>query len=303
MPRSLLSLEALAPEDLRAILALAPRMKAERGRHSAHPLRHQCWGMIFTKSSTRTRVSFEVAIREFGGDPVYLSAGEMQLGRGEPMRDTARVLGRMLHGLVIRTFAQRDVEELAEWSGLPVVNALTDDEHPCQVLCDLFTIAELCGDWRGKTVCFLGDGACNVPRSWLWAAAKLGDFRLVIGAPEEFQPPSDVRAKLAGRGDIAYETDPAAAVRGADVLYTDVWVSMGRETESAERLATLRPWQLDAALLAQAKPGALVMHCLPAYRGQEITADVLEAHADTIFTQAGNRLPGQKAVLAWCVGG
>ena len=284
------------------ILARSKQLKAERGRHQEHPLRHQCWGMIFTKSSTRTRVSFEVGIREFGGDPLFLSASDLQLGRGEPIKDTARVLGRMLHGAVIRTFAQSDVEEFAKYSGLPVINALTDDEHPCQILCDLFTIGERLGDWRGKTVAFLGDGSCNVPASWLWAAKKL-DFNLVIGAPEKFQPSAALRARLGSSPNVRYETDPIAAVRDADVLYTDVWVSMGKEEESRERVAELRGWQLDAALLGRSRPGALVLHCLPAYRGQEISEDVLEAHADAIFQQAENRLHGQKAVLAWCVAG
>ena len=162
-------------------------MKAERGRHDAHPLRNQCWAMMFSKSSTRTRVSFEVGIRELGGDVLFLNANDIQLGRGEPIEDTARVMGRMLHGAVIRTFAQSDVETFAKYSGLPTINALTDDEHPCQILADLFTIREKLGDFKGRTVCFIGDGACNVPRSWMWAAAKL-DFTLKIAAPKEFQP-------------------------------------------------------------------------------------------------------------------
>jgi len=302
MSRSLLSLESLPADAMLEILARSKELKAERGRHREHPLRHQCWGMIFNKSSTRTRVSFEVGIREFGGDPLFLSATDMQLGRGEPIKDTARVLGRMLHGAIIRTYAQADLEEFAKFSGLPVINALTDEEHPCQILCDLFSIAELRGDWRGKTIAFFGDGACNVPTSWLWAAKKL-DFNLVIGAPEKYQPSADVRARLGNVPNVRFETDPVAAVRGADVLYTDVWVSMGREDESRERLAVLEGWQIDAALVAKAKPGVLVLHCLPAYRGQEISEDVLEANADAIFQQAENRLHGQKAVLAWCVGG
>ncbi len=301
MSRSLLSLETLHAEDMLEILATAKSMKTERGRHREHPLRHQCWGLIFTKSSTRTRVSFEVAIREFGGDPIFMSANDLQLGRGEPIRDTARVLGRMLHGIVIRTFAQSDIEELAKCSGLPVINALTDEEHPCQILADIFTIGERLGDWRGKRVCFLGDGSCNVPVSWLWAAAKLG-FELVIGAPPNYRPAEAVLARLGQPANIRFESEPRAAVQGADVVYTDVWVSMGKEAESAERLAELRPWQLNAELMEFAKPGAIVLHCLPAYRGQEITEDVLERHSDAIFTQAENRLHVQKAVLAYCVG-
>lgn len=298
--RHLLSLETATGDEIRRLLALAVEMKATRGRHAAHPLRHRCWGMIFTKSSTRTRVSFEVAIRELGGDALFFNANDLQLGRGEPIADTARVLGRMLHGAVIRTYAQGDVETFARFSGLPTVNALTDDEHPCQILADLFTIGERLGDWRGKTVCFLGDGACNVPRSWLWASARLGgEFRLVIGAPEKYQPEAELLARARAAGaDVRCETDPRAAAAGADVLYTDVWVSMGMEADAGERLRDLAGYGIDADLVAAAKPGALVMHCLPAYRGKEISADVLEAHADTIFTEAENRLHVQKAVLS-----
>lgn len=298
--KHLLSMESLTGDEIRRLLTLAAEMKATRGRHAAHPLRHRCWGMIFSKSSTRTRVSFEVAIRELGGDALYLNANDLQLGRGEPIEDTARVMGRMLHGAVIRTYAQADLETFARLSGVPTVNALTDDEHPCQILADLFTVGELLGDWRGKTVCFLGDGACNVPRSWLWAAARLaGEFRLVIGAPERFQPDPDLLARARAAGaDVRCVADPRAAAEGADVLYTDVWVSMGMETEAAERRRELAGYGIDEALLAAAKPGALVMHCLPAYRGMEITAEVFEAHADTIFTEAENRLHLQKAVLS-----
>jgi ornithine carbamoyltransferase len=197
------------------------------------------------------------------------------------------------------------VDEFAAFSGLPTVNALTDAEHPCQVLADLFTIGERLGDWRGKTICYLGDGACNVPYSWLWAAARLpGEFRLVIGAPPEFQPPAELLARVRSAGaDVRCESDPEAAVDGVDVVYTDVWVSMGKEKESAERLHQLSAYQLDADLLQRARSGAIVMHCLPAYRGQEITAEVLEAQAETIFAQAGNRLPTQKAILSLLVAG
>ena len=300
--RNLLSLESITRDDILRLLALGAEMKATRGRHAAHPLRHRCWGMIFTKSSTRTRVSFEVAIRELGGDAIFLNANDLQLGRGEPIEDTARVMGRMLHGAVIRTGAQSDVETFARASGLPTVNALTDAEHPCQILADLLTIQELLGDWRGKTVCYLGDGACNVPISWLWAAARLGDFRLIIGAPKKYQPSAELLARLGPGANVTCEEDPAAAAAGADVLYTDVWVSMGMEADSAGRLADLRSYGIDEALVARARPGALVMHCLPAYRGKEITAGVLEANAGTIFTQAANRLHVQKAVLSLLAG-
>ena len=251
--------------------------------------------MIFNKSSTRTRVSFEVGIRELGGDVLFLNANDIQLGRGEPIKDTARVLGRMLHGAIIRTFVQQDVMDFAEHSGLPTINALTDEEHPCQILSDLQTIQERLGTFEKKVITFVGDGACNVPRSWMWAAARL-DFQLRIAAPEQFQPDPELVAACGPR--VSVTDDLAAAAEGADVLYTDVWVSMGKEDEEAFRLAQLAQYQINAATLAKARPGALVMHCLPAYRGKEITEDILEAHAETIFAQAENRLHGQKAVLA-----
>ena len=292
--RNLLSIESLNEAEIRAILADSAVMKSTRGRHTSHPLKHQCWALIFSKSSTRTRVSFETGIRELGGDVMFLAAGDIQLGRGEPIRDTARVMGRMLHGAVIRTFAQDDVAEFAEFSGIPTVNALTDEEHPCQILADLFTITELRGTLDDLTVTFIGDGDCNVARSWIWAAARLG-FHLRIAAPPAFQPPPDLLARAGGR--ITVGTDLQAAAACSDVLYTDVWVSMGKEEESASRIQTLQGYQINDALCATA-PGALVMHCLPAYRGKEITEDTFEAHAATIFQQAENRLHTQKAILA-----
>ena len=315
--KNFLSIESATVAELHAILALAAEMKATRGRHAAHPLRHQCWALLFSKSSTRTRVSFEVGIRELGGDVLFLNASEIQLGRGEPIKDTARVLGRMIHGAVIRTFAQSDVEDFAQFSGVPTINALTDGEHPCQIIADLQTIVEKLGGYAGKVVTFVGDGACNMPASWLWAASKL-EFELRIAAPRAFQPAPEIIARafpvvktpgpVDGDTQAVYENarggrlivteDLEAAALGADVLYTDVWVSMGKEDEAAYRAAQFARYQIDAALVARAKPGALIMHCLPAYRGKEITGDVLEAHADTIFTQAENRLHAQKAILS-----
>lgn len=290
----LLSLEELGAAEIEGLLDLAARLKQDR-RASPQVLAGQQWALIFSKSSTRTRVSFEVGIRELGGQSLFLSSADIQLGRGEPIKDTARVLGRMVDGAIIRTYAQQDVVDFAAYSGLPTVNALTDDEHPCQILADLQTINERFGSWKGRRVCFLGDGDCNVARSWIWASARLG-FELVIGAPREFQPAADFMARVPG-GTVTVSDDPAAAVAGADVLYTDVWVSMGKEDEAAGRIETLRPWQVNAGLLARAKPGAVVMHCLPAYRGKEISEEVLEAQAGVIFDQAENRLHAQKAVL------
>jgi ornithine carbamoyltransferase len=290
----LLSLEQLGAAEIEGLLDLAARLKQDR-HASPQVLAGQQWALIFSKSSTRTRVSFEVGIRELGGQSMFLSSADIQLGRGEPIKDTARVLGRMVDGAVIRTYAQQDVVDFATHSGLPTINALTDDEHPCQILADLQTLNERFGSWKGRRVCFLGDGDCNVARSWIWASARLG-FELVIGSPEEFQPAADFMARVPG-GTVTVSDDPASAVAGADVLYTDVWVSMGKEEEAAGRIETLRPWQVNAGLLARAKPGAVVMHCLPAYRGKEITEEVLEAQADLIFDQAENRLHAQKAVL------
>lgn len=295
--KHLLSLESLTRSDMTAILSRVSEFKRDRGGH-ARPLDGQTWAMIFSKSSTRTRVSFEVGIHELGGRPLFLNAGDIQLGRGEPIRDTARVLGRMVHGAVIRTYAQADVEEFAAFSKVPTVNALTDEEHPCQILADVHTFEERRGSIVGKVVTFIGDGACNVPASWVWAAARLG-FELRIAAPKAYQPAAGVLDRAGGRV-LCFE-DPVEAARGADLLYTDVWVSMGKEEEAAARMEVLKGYQVNAGLVGVAKPGALVMHCLPAYRGKEIDEATFEAHADTIFEQAENRLHVQKAVLAWLV--
>jgi ornithine carbamoyltransferase len=296
--KNLLSIQSLSTEDIEQILRGCRKMKAERGRHAAQPLKGQQWALLFSKSSTRTRVSFEVGVRELGGSSMFLSSNDIQLGRGEPIKDTARVLGRMIHGAIIRTFAQRDVEEFAEYSKIPTINALTDDEHPCQILTDIFTFEEQRGSIRGKVVTFVGDAACNVPISWIYAAAKLG-FELRLAAPKKYQPAPDVLKAAGGKVVVTENLREAAA--GADLLYTDVWVSMGKEAESAERLAELKGYQIDDSIVRAAKPGALVMHCLPAYRGKEITEETFEHHAATIFEQAENRLHVQKAILEWIV--
>ncbi|HRH94990.1 MAG TPA: ornithine carbamoyltransferase [Prosthecobacter sp.] len=292
--KHLLSIEELTKEQIEKLVDLACVLKKDR-KASPQVLNGQQWALIFSKSSTRTRVSFEVGIRELGGQVMFLSSADIQLGRGEPIKDTARVMGRMIHGAVIRTFAQQDVVDFAQYSGIPTINALTDDEHPCQVLADLQTIKERLGGWQGKRICFLGDGDCNMARSWIWASVHLG-FELVIGAPKAFQPQESFMRNVPSK-TIHIVDDPAEAVKGCDVLYTDVWVSMGKEAESADRIETLKPWQINDALLKHANSGALVMHCLPAYRGKEITEEVMEAHADLIFDQAENRLHAQKAVI------
>lgn len=289
-----LSIEELSGAEIESLLTLAAELKQNR-KASPQVLAGQTWALIFNKSSTRTRVSFEVGIRELGGSPMFLSGSEMQLGRGEPVKDTARVLGRMVDGAIIRTFAQQDVVDFASYSKIPTVNALTDDEHPCQIIADLQTIAERFGSWKGRKVCFLGDGDCNVARSWIWASARLG-FELCIGAPGPFQPAASFMERVLG-GTVTVEADPMKAVAGCDVVYTDVWVSMGKEAESADRLKILGGYQINDELMAAANTGAIVMHCLPAYRGKEITDEVMEAHAEVIFDEAENRLHAQKAVL------
>ncbi len=296
--KHLLSIEAMDTASIKTILENATVIKAQRGDSQHQPLAGQTWAMIFTKSSTRTRVSFETGIRELGGGVMFLNANDLQLGRGEPIQDTARVLGRMVHGAVIRTFAQSDVENFAEHSDIPTINALTDAEHPCQIITDIFTYQEQRGPIAGKVVTFIGDGACNVPISWIWAAGKL-DFELRIAAPKAHQPCPDLIAKAGG--NISVTEDCQAAAEGADLLYTDVWVSMGMEEEAAQRERDFAGYQINEALVALANEDALVMHCLPAYRGKEIDEPTLEAHADTIFTQAENRLHAQKAILNWLV--
>jgi len=296
--KHLLSLEKLPNADIEKILRDTIIFKRERARVDRKPLAGQTWALIFSKSSTRTRVSFEVGIRELGGNVMFLSANDIQLGRGEPIKDTARVLGKMIHGAVIRTFAQSDVEEFAEFSKIPTINALTDDEHPCQILADIYTFKEKHGPIVGKVVTFIGDGACNVPRSWIWAAAKMG-FELRIAAPKKFQPPAALLKRAGGK--IVCMEDLEKAAKGADLLYTDVWVSMGKEAESAARIKALQGYQINQKLVKLANPGALVMHCLPAYRGNEIDNETFEANANTIFAQAENRLHVQKAILNWAV--
>ncbi len=290
-----LSIESQTADQLRELLESAQEFKKSRGSNPERPLAGQVWAMIFNKPSTRTRVSFEVGIRELGGDVIFLSQNDIQLGRGEPIIDTARVLGRITHGAVIRTFAQKDVEDFAEFSQIPTINALTDTEHPCQIVADLQTILEQRGSLHGLSVCYIGDGKNNVVRSWIWAAERLG-LALRIAAPREYQPDASLLKRLTN-SQITVSDDPQAAAKDADVLYTDVWVSMGFEAESADRLKRLGPFQVNDQLVEKAARNVIVLHCLPAYRGKEITGEVLEKNAQTIFDQAENRLHAQKAVL------
>jgi ornithine carbamoyltransferase len=293
--RHFLGLKGMETKTLRDILALAARYKAERSAISWRPLAGQTWAMIFTKSSTRTRVSFEVGIRELGGNVLFLNANDLQLGRGEPIKDTARVLGRMVHGAVIRTYAQSDVEEFARYAQIPTINALTDDEHPCQIVADIQTIEEKLGPITGRKIAFIGDCACNVARSWVYAAEAL-DFHLALAGPEGYL--SAVTNRF-----VTQSHDVAEAARDADVLYTDVWVSMGLEAEKAQRAAAFAGYQINHDLLALAKKDALVQHCLPAYREQEISGAIFEERAGEIFDQAENRLHAQKGILHWLTEG
>ena len=289
--QNLLSIEQLSAKEIEHLLESAAHLKLQRGREG-QPLAGQTWALIFTKSSTR--VSFEVGIRELGGFPMFLSKNDIQLGRGEPIKDTARVLGRMVHGTIIRTFAQQDVADFAEYSKIPTINALTDDEHPCQILADLLTIQEKLGTWEGKKIAFIGDGFSNMTRSWMWAAKRLG-FELAVASPASCLPPAAFLAELAAP-NVSVTTDPVKAAQGAHVINTDVWLSMGQEDQQEKELE-FAGFQVESGLLAHAAPGHIVLHCLPAYRGKEISEDVLELHATTIFQQAENRLHAQKAIL------
>jgi|ERR1700677_4547783 len=289
--RQFLGLKGFDEATLREILALAKRYKAERKTIAWRPLANQTWAMIFNKSSTRTRVSFEVAVRELGGNALFLNANDMQLGRGEPVQDTARVLGRMIHGAIIRTYAQTDVETFASYAKVPTINALTDDEHPCQILADIQTIEEKIGPITGRKVAFIGDCACNVARSWVYAA-EIFKFKLTLAGPDGYL--SDVTNSY-----VSQTHDVNEAAKGADILYTDVWVSMGMEAEKAKRAAAFQGYQINRGLVNRANKGAVVLHCLPAYREQEITEEILEERQQDIFDQAENRLHTQKGILHW----
>ncbi|MBE6417317.1 MAG: ornithine carbamoyltransferase [Akkermansiaceae bacterium] len=293
----LLSIEELTGEQICELLALGHKLKAERGAHTCLPLAGQTWALIFSKSSTRTRVSFEVGISELGGRPMFLSTRDIQLGRGEPIKDTARVLGRMIHGAIIRTYGQDEVVDFARYSGLPTINALTDQEHPCQILADLMTLEEQYGpgSWKNMKIAFLGDVDNNMGRSWMWAAKHLG-FTLALAGPQHALPKQETLSALNCSGIIC-TTDAEEAVRDAMVINTDTWISMGQEAEKGTKEQAFFPYQVNAELLKLAAPGHSVFHCLPAYRGYEITDEVLEAHAPVIFTEAENRLHAQKAVL------
>ena len=310
--RHFLTVDDLAPDELLAVLDLADDLKAQRprpGTGTAVPFGDALAGrsiaLIFEKPSTRTRVSFEVGVRELGGHPVVLTSDQLQLGRGETIADTARVLSRFVHAIVLRTFGQDRLEGLAEAGDIPIINALSDLAHPCQAVADLQTIREYRGELRGQRLAYLGDGN-NVAHSLLKAGAMTG-MHVVVGHPEGYAPdPQYVEeaatlAEFSG-GSVTVTTDPKEAAADADVLYTDVWASMGQEHEQAERVVVFRPYQLNAAALDLARPDAIVMHCLPAHRGEEVTEEVIEGDASVVFTQAENRLHAQKALLLTLLG-
>ncbi len=298
MKKDLLSCLDINHTDLEKMFDLSAKLKAGRGKpNQPKPLEGKSVGMIFSKSSTRTRVSFEVGIHELGGYPLYLDQSKTQMGRGESVPDTARVLERYLAGIVIRTYSQQDVEELAANARIPVINALTDDFHPCQALTDIFTMFEHAGHLNGLKMAYLGDGASNMANS-LIIASKLSGVHIAIAAPEEFRPRQDLLDIEVGPGSASYTSSLKEAMKDADFVYTDVWVSMGFEEESKRRLEILEPYRLDMNVLRMGKPGVKVLHCLPAHRGEEITDEVMDSKASIVFDQAENRLHVQKAILS-----
>ena len=293
--KNLLKLLDLSTEEITGILDLADQLKYERKHNIPHELlKGQTLGMIFQKSSTRTRVSFETGMYQLGGHALFLSSRDLQIGRGEPVQDTARVLSRYLDGIMIRTFEQKEVEDLAKFGSIPVINGLTDFCHPCQVLADLMTIREKFGSFSGLKMCFIGDGN-NMANSLIVGGLKVG-MNVAVATPDGYKPDGAVLEFTKGYGDkFALETDPFMAASGADILITDTWTSMGEEAEKEERKKIFKDYQINRQLLAAANAGAMVQHCLPAYRGQEITEEVFEEHADEIFNEAENRLHAQKA--------
>lgn len=304
MKRDLLTLWDLTADEIRRLLHRAHAVKRSWKEGNLEPtLARKTLGLLFTKPSTRTRVSFEAAMHRLGGCCTFLTSRDTQLSRKEPLSDTARVLSRYLDALVVRTYAQEDVETLARYAAIPVINGLTDLCHPCQVLSDLMTVEEARGSLENLHAAWIGDGN-NVAHSWIAAAARLG-FTLTLACPDGYLPQAAVleRARSEGQGTVRLGSDPKEAVAGADVINTDVWASMGQEAEAAERKRIFAPFQVNAALLEAAPPHALVLHCLPAHRGEEITDDVLEGPRSVVFDQAENRLHLQAALLEWLITG
>lgn len=299
--KHLLKLADLDKGDILDILNLADQLKYEN-QHGIehHHLKGKTLGMIFQKSSTRTRVSFETGMYQLGGQTLFLSNRDLQIGRGEPVQDTARVLSRYLDGIMIRTFAQKEVEDLSEYGSIPIINGLTDYCHPCQVLADLMTIREYKKSFDGLKFCFIGDGN-NMANSLIVGAISMG-MECAIACPKDYQPDAQIMAWAKENGTFTCSEDILACAKDADVVYTDVWASMGQEEEKAEREKIFKNYQINDEVMAAAKPDAMVLHCLPAHREEEITAKVFEAHANEIFDEAENRLHAQKAVLVKLLG-
>ncbi len=294
--KHLLKLGDLSREEIVEILDLADKLKYEKKNGIEHHLlKGKTLGMIFQKSSTRTRVSFEVGIFDLGGTALFLSPRDLQIGRGEVIQDTARVLSRFLDGIMIRTFEQKEVEDLAAFGDIPIINGLTDYCHPCQVLADLMTIREKKGKLEGLKMCFVGDGN-NMANSLIVGGIKMG-MEVSIACPKGYEPDADIMKWAYETGKFTCTPDIKEAASGADVLYTDVWASMGQEEESQERAKIFKDYQINSELMKVANEGAMVLHCLPAHRGEEITSDIIEQHADEIFEEAENRLHAQKAVM------
>ena len=299
--KHLLKLMDLTKEEITEILNLADQLKYEKKNGIEHHiLKGKTLGMIFQKSSTRTRVSFEVGMYDLGGSALFLSSNDLQIGRGEPVEDTARVLSRYLDGIMIRTFEQAEVEALAEYGSIPIINGLTDYAHPCQVLADLLTIREHKGVIEGNKLCFVGDGN-NMANSLIVGGIKMG-MKVSTACPKGYEPDADIMKWASETGNYLCSESIEEAVAGADVVYTDVWASMGQEDEAAERKKIFKSYCVNAETMSYAAKDAMVLHCLPAHRGEEITADVIEAHADEIFEEAENRLHAQKAVMVLTMG-
>ena len=298
-PRHFLAIPDLSRDELHQLFDLAARMKS--GAYRERPLAGKTLGMIFAKSSTRTRVSFEVGAFQLGGHALFLSSRDIQLGRGEPIRDTARVLSRYLDGIMIRTYDHADVEELARYGSIPVINGLTDLLHPCQVLADLLTVKETLGGWEGKTVAWIGDGN-NMANSWINAAGSLG-FALRLACPDKYRPDPEILARNQKLTGITVTADPREAARGAHVINTDVWASMGQEEEQEIRARAFQGYIVDRNLMASADPKAIFLHCLPAHRGEEVAEEVFEGPQSRVWQQAENRLHVQKALMAMLMEG
>ncbi len=298
--KHLLKLLDWSKEEILETLDLADKLKAEKKAGIKHHiLEGKTLGMIFEKSSTRTRVSFEVGMFDLGGAALFLSSKDLQIGRGEPVQDTARVLSRFLDGIMIRTFDQEEVESLAKYGSIPIINGLTDFCHPCQVLADLQTIREHKGGLEGKKLCYIGDGN-NMANSLIVGGIKTG-MSVAIACPKEYQPDAEIMKWAKENGDFICTDNILEAAKGSDVLYTDVWASMGQEGEAEERKKIFKDYQINDSVVEVSNEGVMVLHCLPAHRGEEITAKVLEEHADEIFDEAENRLHAQKAVLVKCM--